>query len=493
MDRLATGIAGLDTLLGGGVFKGGIYIIQGAPGAGKTILANQLCFAHAATCGKALYVTLLAENHSRLIGHLRSFDFFDDAAVPSRVSYISAFKILEDDGLKGLVETLRREIRSTKATLLVLEGLVSAEETASSPRELKKFINELQTQAGVTNCTIFLLTSAYMSQRMVSAEHTMVDGLVELRSRPVGRRSERELEIQKFRGGPMLRGIHSFRISDAGIEIHPRIEALYARPSLPPKFDGKQTSTGIAGLDALLDGGPARHSGTLLMGPAGIGKTTFGLHFLGPEPGLCLSFSETGDALRDKAEKMNLPAKDRFAAGELEVLWQPVTEGNVDELCHRLLDTVRTRGAKRLFIDGMDGFQKVAGEPERVGPLLTALMNQLRAMSVTTLATAETDIAGIIPGQPLAGLAVRDLSPVADNIVVMRTAAAGGTLHRLLTVLKARESRTDLRFRRFDIGSDGVFIEADPENAAVVMAGNSATLQPLGSAGGVPDELGRGG
>ena len=493
MERLTTGIPGLDTLLRGGVFKGGIYMIQGAPGAGKTILANQLCFAHAAGGGKALYVTLLAENHSRLIGHLQSFAFFDDTAVPSLVSYISAFNILEEQGLEGLLETLRREIRKSGISLLILDGLVSAEETANTPRELKKFINELQTQAGLTNCTIFMLTSAYMSQRLVAAEHTMVDGLIELRGRPIGRRAERGIEIQKFRGSATPPGLHAFALSDAGVEIYPRIESLFAWPSIPSGFDGEATSTGIDSLDALFEGGPARHSGTLLLGPAGIGKTTFGLHFLGPEPGVCLSFSEMGEALRDKAARMKLPAAERFDRGELEVIWQPVTEASVDELCHRLLRTIETTRAKRLFIDGLDGFQKIAGETDRIGPLLTALMNQLRGMGVTTLASTETDIAGIVPGQPLAGLALRDLSPVADNIVVMRMASAGSSLQRLLTVLKSRDNRTDLRFRRFDIRDDGVFIEDQPENAALLMSGTPATLPPLSGAAEPPDELGRGG
>src|ERR1700709_252101 len=100
-DRFSTGIPGLDTILGGGVFEGGIYIIQGAPGAGKTILGNQICFAHAAGDRNALYITLLAESHARMIGHMRRLGFFDEAAIPDRMSYVGAFKTLEDGGLAG--------------------------------------------------------------------------------------------------------------------------------------------------------------------------------------------------------------------------------------------------------------------------------------------------------------------------------------------------------------------------------------------------------
>ena len=159
LEMLPTGIAGLDVILKGGFLAGGIYIIQGHPGAGKTILGNQLCFNHVAAGGKALYVTLLAETHSRMLTHIRHLTFFDEAAIPQGIYYISAFRILEEDGLRGLLDLLRREVHTHKASVLVLDGLVAAQEAAESPREFRKFVHELQTQAGLADCTMFFLTS----------------------------------------------------------------------------------------------------------------------------------------------------------------------------------------------------------------------------------------------------------------------------------------------------------------------------------------------
>ncbi|PSC05144.1 serine/threonine protein phosphatase [Alsobacter soli] len=497
MQRTPTTIPGLDRLLGGGVFRGGIYIVQGAPGSGKTILANQLCFGHAAAGGRALYVTLLAESHSRMIGHLENLAFFDRAAIPDRVTYLSAFRTLEDDGLKGLVDMLRREIRSKRISLLVLDGLVSAEETATSPRELKKFIHELQTQAGLTDCTMFLLTSAYMGQRMVSAEHTMVDGLVELQSSTYGRQSERELQIHKFRGGAMIRGLHSYVICDNGIEVYPRTEALYAKPSRAETADGPTVSIGIPVLDGMMGGGPSVHSTTLLLGPAGIGKSTVGLQFLGhtDEPGLYFSFNESPQSVLVKAKGLKLPVAQRIKDGQVRVHWQPVTEAVVDAVCDRLLRTVEQNGIRRLFIDGVDGFAKLSTDTTRIGPLLTALSNELRARSVTTLSTAEMDLAGIVPGQPLAGMAVRDMSPVADNIIVMRYVGAHSHLHRLVAALKVREGRTSMEFRRFRLEPGGLHIEADAAVAERLLRGleeRPEEAQALQSAPHIPDHLGRG-
>src|SRR6185295_13426332 len=105
--------------------------------------------------------------------HMSQLRFFDPAVIPERLYLISGFRVLEEDGLKGLQDLLRREVQRFKATVLVLDGLVAAEESAPSAREFKKFIHELQTQASMTDCTMFLLTG--VSNRTISPEHTMVD------------------------------------------------------------------------------------------------------------------------------------------------------------------------------------------------------------------------------------------------------------------------------------------------------------------------------
>ena len=134
-ERVSSGVPGFDAILRGGFLKAGIFLIQGSPGAGKTILANQICFHHAAEGGRALYVTLLAESHSRMLLHIEQLGFFDPKMVPSRIYYVSGFRVLEEDGLRGLLDLLRREVQAHRATVLLLDGLISVEETAGSPRE----------------------------------------------------------------------------------------------------------------------------------------------------------------------------------------------------------------------------------------------------------------------------------------------------------------------------------------------------------------------
>jgi circadian clock protein KaiC len=160
IERVPSGVAGLDTILRGGFTKGGIHLLQGTPGAGKTTLANQICFHHAALGGQALFVTLLAETHTRMLLHLGTMRFFNASRLPEQISYISGFGVLQSEGLPGLVTLLRREIAARKVTVMVLDGLVTAKDRAASDTEFKTFVQELQTQAGLHGCTVFLLTTA---------------------------------------------------------------------------------------------------------------------------------------------------------------------------------------------------------------------------------------------------------------------------------------------------------------------------------------------
>ncbi len=478
-DRFSTGVPGLDTILGGGVFEGGIYVIQGPPGAGKTILGNQICFAQAAQNRHALYVTLLAESHARMIAHMRQLGFFEEAAIPDRMSYVGAFKTLEDDGLRGLLEVVRREVRTRKASVLVLDGLITVHEKARSDLELKKFIHELQTQAAFSHCTMFLLTSAFDAQTY-PPEHTMVDGMIELQSSLHGRRAERELQVHKLRGSWFMGGRHSYRIAASGISVFPRIEALLETPSVWDRADGPVVSFGIAGVDKMLGGGIDTHSVTVVLGPSGSGKTTAGLQFLcgggAGEPAMWFGFHENPMALKLKARALKLPLDAR--GDSISLLWRPQTEAILDEVATELLTAIRARGTKRLVIDGIDGFSKLTDEKSRIGSFLSALCNELRALGVTTLATAETDHAGITPGQPLAGVNQTGLSAVAENIVALHLAALRSETWRLMTVLKARDRRTDMRMRRFDIVEGGIALDDDHRRAESILRDISSQGAP---------------
>jgi circadian clock protein KaiC len=354
---------------------------------------------------------------------------------------------------------------------LVLDGLVAVEETAGSAREFKKFIHELQTQAALARCTMFLLTS--IVPRPPPPEHTMVDGVVELASKLYGRRAERDLEVLKRRGLGFLRGRHSFQLSDAGVTVFPRIEALLPTPTREDHVEGTKVPTGIAGLDELLHGGLPDNSTTMLIGPSGAGKTTAGLQFLGEssaeEPGLFFGLFETPARLRVKARNLRLPIEGLLEQGHVEIMWQPTTEGILDEIGNRLMEAVRRRKVRRLFLDGFSGLEKLAPEPARLNHFIVALTLEFRSLGVTTLFTNEVDLIGAAD-LPLSGLSLRGTSDIAENIVVLRFVELRTRLHRMISVVKVRDSDFDQSMRGYVVADGGITVDNNPDRAEAILA-----------------------
>ena len=468
LDRRLSGVAGLDTILGGGFFKGGLYIVQGTPGTGKTTLATQVCFHEIAAGGHALYVTLLAEYHARMMQHLGGMSFFDMSKIPDQLSYISGFSTLRQDGLKGLLALLRREITSRRVSLLILDGFSTAQRSASDEQEFNEFVHELQGIAIATDCTMFLLSAREGVGN--TPEYTIVDGILELSNLLTGWSIERGLQVVKFRGTDFLPGLHACRITDDGLMIYPRIEALLASPSRPDPGATGTVSSGVGRLDAMLGGGLPAASTTMFMGPSGIGKTTLGLHFLSrsseAEPGLLFGFYETPARIEAKLDRVCKPLRPLLDSGALEVLWQPPTDGLLDAYGERLLEAVHRRGVRRLFIDGLGAFQSVNGAPGRMGNFLTSLMNELRVLGVTTVYTLEVpDVVG-----PHIHAPIGDLSSLAENLVLLRYIEVRSHLYRLISVLKVRDSDFDPSLHRFTLTSNGPVIEDSFESAEAIMA-----------------------
>ena len=327
LPRFSTGIPGLDIALGGGLLRGGLYLVEGQPGAGKTILGNQLAFAHVAAGGRAVYVTLLTEAHSRMLGHLRPLTFYDEAVIGDALVYLSGTGPLEEGGLPALLTLLHAALRQRRATLLVVDGLAVVAESAEAENPLRRFMVTLQSYMESIGGVALLLGRPLAGRADLA--HTMVDGVLALRSEAVDVEVLRTAEVVKFRGAAHLRGRHAYAITDAGLVIYPRTEARYAAPAAVPAGDplAPAASVGLPRLDAMLGGGLPRGAAMLVAGGAGTGKTPFGLHFLDAgaragEAGLYFGFGEPPAALLAAAAGLGLTLRAAFDRGALAFVWQ---------------------------------------------------------------------------------------------------------------------------------------------------------------------------
>ena len=471
LQRVPSGVPGLDTVLRGGFLRGGIYLVTGDPGTGKTILVNQIAFHHVAAGGRVVYVTLLAELHTRMLSHLQTLTFFDPAPLGDALYYISGLRRCRTaDWLDCSSSSSRRSAITTHRCWSSMAWR-RHQAVAESTVDFERFIQQLHAFIDLAGCTGLLVTARDGGRR--HPEDTMVDGLLELSDQAVGLRASRELEVRKFRGTSHLRGRHNFRITDDGIIVHPRTESLLASPQAVAAGNRMRMGFDIPQLDAMLEGGLWSSSTTMILGPPGSGKTLLGLHFLAAgaragEPGLHFGFYETPTRLIDKAAQVGLEVGSFAAGGLLEIVWQSPLEEILDALAERLLEAVKRRRVRRLFIDGLNGFQAAAVYPERLSRFCTALMHELRRLDVTTLVAVETR--GLTSEE--LEVPIADISAVVENIIFLRYGEEASRRSRIISILKLSESGYDPTMRAFTITAQGISI------ATAVASVDAATADP---------------
>jgi len=460
--RLSTGVPGLDRVLRGGLFERSVYIVEGPPGSGKTILGNQMCHHHAAAGHQAVYFTLLAESHTRMIQHLQGLAFFRLDLVGKLVHYNSGFKVLENEGLTGLLRAIRETVVPKRARVLVMDGLVSAVGAAPSGRDYRKFLHELQALAALVGCTMLLLVSGDGSLG-VRAEDTIVDGILELTDELSMLRPLRHLQIKKLRGSDHVRGKHTIDIDKTGVSLLPRIEAQLLRLPADAKLEAGEARAGfgLPELDHMLGGGLPSCSTTMLLGPTGSGKTILGLQFLAAgaergERGLYFGFFERPHALLEKSRRIGLELAEQ--RGLTRLAWEPFGEGSIDALGHRLLLLIEEHGPRRLVLDGLQGLQQAAHYPQRLRAVLSAIVDELHVRQITTLYTVEThELLEPVIRSPIDGI-----SAVTHNMLLLRHIEIDRELQKVLSVLKLRDSGFDNRSREFRITDRGIQFGAEP-------------------------------
>lgn len=469
IERVPTAIAGLDEVLGGGFLRGGSYLVLGEPGTGKTTLGNQIAHGHARSGGVALYVTILAEAHDRMLLHLGGFAFFDPSLVGSGVGYLSLFDDLHRGGLEAALTALRRSVQEHHATLLVIDGAGRFEDFAPSRAEYRRLSAELHQQLSLLGCTTLLLAQPTLGADPMHTLGTHVDGILLMEDHLLETRATRMLLVPKMRGTDTLRGHHAFAITGAGVEVYPRLEAALVPPP-PPVPRRRRHPLGIAGLDTVLIGGVLTGSTTLVVGPPGIGKTSVGLQFITEgaehgERGLIAGFQEAPERLVAKAEGLGLGLGGHVEADRIRFLWQPSTGRPIDAWAGELLAAVAEYRPQRVLVDAFTDMARLATDAGRLPAFTRALASALRARGATTLLTAE------VPTVEGTGLDVPlpEASATIDNAVLLRYVEPRSRLHRLVSVLRVRESGFDPAVREFAITDRGIEVDPSGEAAEVIL------------------------
>jgi circadian clock protein KaiC len=465
--RISTGLADLDLVLGGGIEPGTVIVLTGEPGTGKTILAQQICFANATSEHGALYYTTLSESNSKLVAHLRQFTFFDQDVLGPGVEYIHLGGLLRENEEKNLGTAFAEIVRKTmdtKPSFVVIDS-VRMLRSMVSESELRIALYDLTSRVAMSGAVLFLV-GEYTEEEIGSGpEFALADGIIQMAYQPREPLDRRWLRVIKMRGGSHREGKHTFHITEHGLDVFPRIETLL--PTEMPQFSGRITS-GIAGLDELMGGGIRAGDSTLVMGPSGAGKTIFSLRFIAEslargEDCLYITFQDTADQLVGMASDFGWDFEAARSRGHLQIAHVPMGTLDLDVLVSVIRHHLADGKVSRVVIDSLAEMVFAAREIERFPAYLRSLNGLIRSQGSSLLVTSETTTLGPIQ-EPLHGLMF-----LFHNVVQIRYVEQHSSVGRALNILKMRNSFHDTGIYLCTIAEHGLQIGGKLEGVSGVL------------------------
>ncbi|GAA2701130.1 circadian clock protein KaiC [Actinoplanes palleronii] len=471
MTRMSTGLADLDLVLGGGLDRGSMIVVAGPPGAGKTIMAQQICFANATPEHKAIYYTTLSEPHSKLVDHLRGFSFFEPERLGTQVEYVHLGDMLRDsvkNDLTPLVDEVVRKSLDDQPAVVVIDSVKMLRDFVSE-HDLRMALYDMNSRVARAGTVLLLLGEYTAEETLTGVEFALADGILQLSYEPREPIDRRGLRVIKMRGAAHLAGAHTIHITDAGFEVLPRIESMVSAEVIPEKG---RIPTGINGLDALMGGGIPRTDATLLLGPSGVGKTIAGLRFIAEgiaqgERCLYISFQDTADQLLTTAEKFGWDLRAARDDGRFVISHVPMGNLDLDGLSSVTRHGLADGTTRRIVIDSLAEMANAARETERFPAYLRNLLGLIRTSGASLWVTSETRTFGPIT-EPLVGLMF-----LFQNVIQIRYIELCDGVGRALNVVKMRNSRHDQGIHACDLTDDGLQIQ-DRYDAVTGVLGWSA-------------------
>ncbi len=459
MARLTTGVPELDLVLDGGLRGGSLVVLAGGPGTGKTILAQQICFANATAEHPAILYSTFSEPHVKLVRYLEQFDFFDTGALGERVEFVNLEALLLDeagrdgDALAPAVTELVRTCFERRPSVVVVDSAKALRDFADE-HAVRRLMYDLSGRVAHTD-TVLLFLGEYAPAEIESGpEFSLADGVVQLAYEQHEPLDRRWLRVVKLRGSNHLGGRHSVTIDRTGIVVSPRLESL--RPPAVPPEQGR-LATGTPGLDEMMGGGVPAGDITAVLGPSGSGKTVAALRFVaqGIEEGescLYVSFQENPDQLTQKATSFGWDLATARESGQLQIYHMPHGVFDLDVLGAAVRAGIASGLVRRVAIDSLAELVYSAREAERFPAYARTLAGFIRAAGASALITSETATLGPMI-EPLGGL-----SFLFHNVVLLRYIEIESKIGRAVAVVKMRDSDHEKALRQYEIGDTGFVV-----------------------------------
>ena len=459
--RLPTGVPGLDEILAGGLPEYSFNIIAGNPGGGKTTLAHQIMFASATRERPALYFTVLGEPAVKMLRYQQQFSFFDIGKTDGAIRFINLSHIVMEKDLGAVLDVIVKEVEDSNAGMVFVDSfrtMLRKGQADASGMELPDFIQRLALQLTSWQVTSFLIGEYSEAEFRDNPVFTVADGLFWL-SQSVERNSiVRKMQVIKMRGQNTVPGMHTFRITDDGVQTFPRTFGLNTQSDVVK--GERRLTTGIAGFDALLNGGIPEGDSVLLAGPSGSGKSMLASQFVAEglshnEPAIIVIFEELPKDYVRRAGKLGIDFVTPQERGVLKIIYIRPLDLSVDETVHEVIAAVKEIGAKRVVLDSLVGFEMALAPDFRheFRESLYRMIGALTRTGVTVMSTVEVQ-----ESFTAMGLSNYAISFLTDDIVRLRYVSINGQLRKMMIVVKMRGGAHSIDMHEYTITDSGVVI-----------------------------------
>jgi circadian clock protein KaiC len=453
--RLASGCPGLDAVLGGGLLDPSIALLTGAPGTGKTVLAQQYAFENGSPRSPAFYLSTLAEPLSKITQFLAGLSFCAPERIGTSVVFEDLGGVVVADGLDAGLERITEIATGTPCAMLVIDSVGALRFAARDATDYTRFLHELAGRISALATTMLWLAEYDLPELASSAEAAIADTTVLMSTRTSGQRTSRALQVLKIRGSSSLSGWHSYRVTTDGVTVYHRFTD--AAITAQPDPDEERASSGVAALDHALGEGYWPGSSTVVAGPSGSGKTVLGLHFVyrGAELGEQCTFTTSQENRVQLRRAVRGLGWDPDAP-DVALHCESPHDIDIDQWFHELLEHMAANRTRRLVIDGLTDLTASCGDRTHFTAFAHSLLARCSQARISTLFTvAVPDLYG--PTHlPQAGF-----SHLSDNLIVLRYVRVGADLDRAMTVHKTRSSHHLPRTTKFVITDKGIEI-GDP-------------------------------
>jgi circadian clock protein KaiC len=478
-DRQKTGVAGLDDVLHGGLPRNRLYLVSGTPGVGKTTLALQFLMEGARRGERVLYITLSeTEEEIRQVGksHGWAFDGIDlfelsNAEQALRLDDENTLYATADVDLKETMRVLLDEVERLRPARVVFDSMSELRLLSQTPIRYRRQLLALKQHFAGRDCTVLLLDDQSAASGDLQIE-SLAHGVIVLEQEGVGYGADRRrLRVSKLRGSAFRSGYHDFVVREGGLIVFRRLSAIEHRSARI----AEHVPSGLPELDAVLGGGVDRSTATLLIGPAGAGKSAIATLFAHSaasrgETAAMFLFEERVGTLRRRAELLGMDLDAHIASGKILVQQVDPAELAPDEFTHLVRDAVEKAGARVVIIDSINGYYTAMPEGRFLTLQMHELLSYLAELGVATLLTmAQSGLVGTMTS-PV------DVSYLADTILMFRYFEDRGRVRKALSVVKKRSGAHEDSIRELLLGGGGIHLGAPLCNMRGILSGTPLTL-----------------